>query len=85
MNHLPIKRGLSMFYRGKTQSFGSLARVESIEDLAKKVKSNYRNKVKPCKRFGLCNTKATIAKKSPRESCLSVIISRRKRFVGESS
>ncbi|XP_054787685.1 protein OXIDATIVE STRESS 3-like [Prosopis cineraria] len=36
MNHLPIKRGLSMFYEGKAQSFTSLATVESIEDLPKK-------------------------------------------------
>ncbi|KAK4427279.1 hypothetical protein Salat_1496800 [Sesamum alatum] len=37
MAQLPIKRGLSKFYQGKSESFTSLARVESIEDLAKKV------------------------------------------------
>ncbi|CAK8579485.1 unnamed protein product [Lathyrus sativus] len=84
MNHLPIKRGLSMFYQGKAQSFGSLARVESIEDLPKKEKPNYRNKVKSCKSFGLCTPKSTISKKSSRAPSLSVIISRR-RFLGESS
>ncbi|CAK8579486.1 unnamed protein product [Lathyrus sativus] len=82
MNHLPIKRGLSMFYQGKAQSFGSLARVESIQDLPKKEKPNYRNKVKSCKSFGLSTPKATITKKSPRSSSLSVIISRRS-FLGE--
>ncbi|OWM84478.1 uncharacterized protein LOC116194252 [Punica granatum] len=35
MAHLPIKRGLSRFYEGKSQSFTSLASVRSIEDLAK--------------------------------------------------
>ncbi|CAI8619735.1 unnamed protein product [Vicia faba] len=84
MNNLPIKRGLSIFYQGKAQSFGSLARVESIEDLAKKAKPNYKNKMKSCKDFGLCNPKATIAKKSSKRSCLSVISSRRSSFLGES-
>ncbi|OIW09980.1 hypothetical protein TanjilG_32720 [Lupinus angustifolius] len=51
MNILPLKRGLSMFYQGKAQSFTSLARVQSIEDLPKKEKP-YRKKMKPCKSFG---------------------------------
>ncbi|CAL5215079.1 unnamed protein product [Lathyrus oleraceus] len=84
MNHLPIKRGLSMFYQGKAQSFVSLAMVESIEDLPKKEKQNYRNKVKSCKNFGVCTPKATIAKKSSRGPCLTVISSRRKGFFGGS-
>ncbi|XP_058736074.1 protein OXIDATIVE STRESS 3-like [Vicia villosa] len=78
MSHLPIKRGLSMFYQGKAQSFGSLAKVESIEDLRKKERTNYRNKVKSCKSFGLCTPKASISKKSSRGTCLTVISSRRK-------
>ncbi|KAL7134855.1 hypothetical protein ABFS83_11G053400 [Erythranthe nasuta] len=36
MSQLPIKRGLSKYYRGKSQTFGSLASVESVEDLGKK-------------------------------------------------
>ncbi|CAI0423491.1 unnamed protein product [Linum tenue] len=36
MATLPIKRGLSKFYQGKSQSFTSLTRVVSIEDLVKK-------------------------------------------------
>ncbi|KAL4583817.1 hypothetical protein LXL04_008401 [Taraxacum kok-saghyz] len=36
MSQLPIKRGLSKFYHGKSDSFTSLARVTSIEDLPKK-------------------------------------------------
>ncbi|KAG2297230.1 hypothetical protein Bca52824_043899 [Brassica carinata] len=35
MSHLPIKRGLSKFYEGKSQSFTSLANVKSLEDLMK--------------------------------------------------
>ncbi|CAI8619733.1 unnamed protein product [Vicia faba] len=85
LKHLPIKRGLSMFYQGKAQSFGSLARVKSIEDLAKKNKPNYRSKVKSCKNFGLCTTKATIAKKSSRRTSFSITVSKKKSFLGESS
>ncbi|PSS07389.1 B3 domain-containing protein [Actinidia chinensis var. chinensis] len=36
MAQLPIKRGLSKFYQGKSQSFTSLSRVASIQDLPKK-------------------------------------------------
>ncbi|KVI05931.1 probable serine/threonine-protein kinase MARK-A [Cynara cardunculus var. scolymus] len=39
MSQLPIKRGLSKFYHGKSDSFTSLARVTSIEDLPKKDKN----------------------------------------------
>ncbi|KAI4380004.1 hypothetical protein MLD38_006238 [Melastoma candidum] len=39
MTHLPIKRGLSRHYSGKSQSFTSLASVRSLEDLAKKENS----------------------------------------------
>ncbi|XP_047077111.1 protein OXIDATIVE STRESS 3 LIKE 2-like [Lolium rigidum] len=35
MTQLPIKRGLSRFFDGKSQSFASLAAVGSLEDLAK--------------------------------------------------
>lgn len=79
MNHLPLKRGLSMFYQGKTQSFGSLARVQSVEDLPKKLeRPNYRNKKKSCKSFGLSTPKATISKKASRGPC---IITRRGSFL----
>ncbi|GAB4839003.1 hypothetical protein Ancab_028533 [Ancistrocladus abbreviatus] len=43
MAHLPIKRGLSKYYDGKSQSFASLASVQSLEDLAKK-ENPYRRK-----------------------------------------
>uniref|UniRef100_A0ACD5USU6 Uncharacterized protein n=1 Tax=Avena sativa TaxID=4498 RepID=A0ACD5USU6_AVESA len=35
MAQLPLKRGLSKFFDGKSQSFASLAAVGSLEDLAK--------------------------------------------------
>ncbi|KAL8189336.1 hypothetical protein R6Q57_028902 [Mikania cordata] len=40
---LPIKRGLSKFYQGKSESFTSLARVMSIEDLPKRMNNYYNN------------------------------------------
>lgn len=42
LSHLPIKRGLSKYYQGKSQSFTSLSRVASIEDLAKNETRNRR-------------------------------------------
>lgn len=68
MNQLPIKRGLSKHYQGKSQSFTSLANVKSLEDLAKKV-SPCGQRMKPCKSYaGLVGQKigpkAVIAKKS---------------------
>ncbi|KAA8534891.1 hypothetical protein F0562_029893 [Nyssa sinensis] len=76
MNQLPIKRGLSKYYQGKSQSFASLASVKSLEDLAKK-ESPYRKKMKPCKSYGggsdghKHSPKAIISKKASRGSFLS--------------
>ncbi|KAJ4708555.1 Oxidative stress 3 [Melia azedarach] len=72
MAQLPIKRGLSKFYQGKSQSFTSLTHVKNIEDLAKKKGTKYRMKMKSCKSYGggldsghkLYSPKATISKKS---------------------
>ncbi|XP_061371152.1 protein OXIDATIVE STRESS 3-like [Gastrolobium bilobum] len=88
MNHLPLKRGLSMFYQGKAQSFTSLARVQSIEDLPKK-DTPYRKKMKSCKSYGggldrhriSYTPKATISKKTSRRPFVSVL---RGSFLGES-
>ncbi|XP_047167100.1 protein OXIDATIVE STRESS 3 LIKE 2-like [Vigna umbellata] len=90
MNHLPIKRGLSMFYQGKAQSFTSLARVESIEDLPKKG-TPYSKRMKSCKSFGggldshriWYTPKATISKKTSRGS-FSSVLSKRGSFHGGS-
>ncbi|KAL1195200.1 Protein OXIDATIVE STRESS 3 [Cardamine amara subsp. amara] len=43
MSHLPIKRGLSKFYEGRSQSFTSLANVKSLEDLMKRRFQKNRN------------------------------------------
>ncbi|XP_057473241.1 protein OXIDATIVE STRESS 3-like [Actinidia eriantha] len=51
MAKLPIKRGLSKFYQGKSQSFTSLSRVTSIEDLPKK-ETHFRRKMKASKSYG---------------------------------
>ncbi|XP_047160488.1 protein OXIDATIVE STRESS 3 LIKE 2-like [Vigna umbellata] len=48
---LPIKRGLSKFYQGKSQSFTSLTNVRSLEDLAKPEKP-YNKRLKSCKSYG---------------------------------
>ncbi|XVF88644.1 hypothetical protein PTKIN_Ptkin19aG0067400 [Pterospermum kingtungense] len=80
MAQLPIKRGLSKHYQGKSQSFTSLARVRSIEDVPKKVIPLYnRSKMKSCKSYGwgldgqnnkFHGPKATISKKaSARAGC----------------
>uniref|UniRef100_A0A5B7BSG3 Oxidative stress 3 n=1 Tax=Davidia involucrata TaxID=16924 RepID=A0A5B7BSG3_DAVIN len=75
MAQLPIKRGLSKFYQGKSQSFTSLSRVTSVEDLAKK-ETPYRRKMKECKSHGggldtyksFTLPKPTISKKASRSS-----------------
>ncbi|XP_075510202.1 protein OXIDATIVE STRESS 3 LIKE 2-like [Primulina tabacum] len=48
MVQLPIKRGLSKFYQGRSESFTSLSRVTSVEDLAKKT-TPFRKKMKVSK------------------------------------
>ncbi|XP_028806506.1 uncharacterized protein LOC114761326 [Neltuma alba] len=79
MTHLPIKRGLSVFYQGKAQSFTSLERVQSLEDLPKKC-TPYRKKIKSCKSYGAdldshrnisYSPKATISKRASKPSFAS--------------
>ncbi|XP_042411507.1 uncharacterized protein LOC122001022 [Zingiber officinale] len=74
---LPIKRGLSKYFQGKSQSFASLSRATCIEDLAKKEAPAWNNK-KGMKAWkisgggftpGPCSR--TITKKSSRGSCAS--------------
>ncbi|CAA7062524.1 unnamed protein product [Microthlaspi erraticum] len=90
MSHLPIKRGLSKFYEGKSQSFTSLANVKSLEDLMKRgfKDRNYGARRKACRSTGgileqsykrVYNPKATISKKSSRtpSSALSCLARRR--------
>ncbi|PIN16055.1 hypothetical protein CDL12_11298 [Handroanthus impetiginosus] len=64
---LPIKRGLSRHYNGKSQSFTSLSNVGCLEDLAKK-ENPLNKKLKTCKSYGGLSRNHTcsrlIAKKS---------------------
>ncbi|XP_055827773.1 protein OXIDATIVE STRESS 3-like [Solanum dulcamara] len=92
MSQLPIKRGLSKFYQGKSQSFTSLSRVTSLEDLAKK-ESPFRRKMKSCKSYGAgldsyksyTLPKATILKKASRNSSFSASFTNGKAsFIGRS-
>ncbi|KAG7546081.1 hypothetical protein ISN44_As12g014880 [Arabidopsis suecica] len=68
ISQLPIihvkKRGLSKYYKGKSQSFTSLANVTSLQDL---VKRGSRTK-SCCKRDYLYGPKATISMKATRTS-----------------
>ncbi|KAK7319938.1 hypothetical protein RJT34_04667 [Clitoria ternatea] len=93
MNDLPIKRGLSLFYQGKAQSFSSLATVQSIEDFPKRERPHCRKKLmKSCKSYGggldshriSFTPKATITKKTSRGSFLSVL-TKRESFLGGST
>lgn len=82
-----------MFYQGKAQSFSSLARVQSIEDLPKKDKPYRSKKMKSCKSYGgglgldshriSYTPKATISKKASRGSFVSVM-TKRGSFLGGS-
>ncbi|KAI3772835.1 hypothetical protein L6452_04029 [Arctium lappa] len=67
MAELPIKKGISKFYQGKSESFASLTSVKSIEDLAKKGKYSYRSRRSMKSSYGgvesqRLSPKATIAK-----------------------
>ncbi|KAK8654686.1 hypothetical protein V6N13_107293 [Hibiscus sabdariffa] len=77
MAQLPIKRGLSKHYDGKSRSFTSLASIRSIDDVPKKTISfRDRTKVKSCESYGweldgrhnnnhkAFSPKATVTKKS---------------------
>ncbi|XP_038991555.1 uncharacterized protein LOC120114843 [Hibiscus syriacus] len=73
MAQLPIKRGLSKHYEGKSRSFASLASVKSVEDLPKRAISFGGSEMKSCKSYGwgldghhnsrAFSPKATISKK----------------------
>uniref|UniRef100_A0ACD5U0P7 Uncharacterized protein n=1 Tax=Avena sativa TaxID=4498 RepID=A0ACD5U0P7_AVESA len=67
--HLPAKKGLSMYYQGKSQSFACMSEVRSLEDLQKKEKPR---KMKPCKSYatlgGVAGTKPAAA-----SSCANLV------------
>ncbi|KAL0886930.1 hypothetical protein Bca101_010913 [Brassica carinata] len=89
MAHLPIKRGLSKFYEGKSQSFTSLENVKSLEDIMKTSLKNRnygaRRKARSTGRIidqsykMVYSPKATISKKVTRipSSSLSCLARRR--------
>ncbi|KAK8945051.1 hypothetical protein KSP39_PZI007556 [Platanthera zijinensis] len=52
---LPLKKGLSKYYQGKSQSFTSLSEVKSLEDLPKKEEFLCTKKIKPCKSYAALN------------------------------
>ncbi|XWS72105.1 hypothetical protein CRYUN_Cryun02cG0011900 [Craigia yunnanensis] len=83
MVQLPIRRGLSKHYQGKSQSFTSLSSVRSIEDLPKKVIPLYnRKKMKSCKSYGWGldgHNKATRSKKASSRDCFMLSSSLGKR------
>ncbi|EOA18349.1 hypothetical protein CARUB_v10006869mg [Capsella rubella] len=67
ISQLPIihvKKGLSKYYKGKSQSFTSLANVTSLKDLVKRG-SNMKSS---CKRDYLYGPKSTISMKATRTS-----------------
>lgn len=79
MAQLPIKRGLSKYFQGKSQSFTSFSRVKSTEDLAKKQTPCRSKKMKAKSNgFGLDSyllhtlPRATISKKVSRSSFSSL-------------
>jgi hypothetical protein len=79
MAQLPIKRGLSKFYQGKSQTFASLESVKSLEDLAKRGRPKRRKMMESSKSYGggldkqIYGPKAAILKKSSRVSLVSSI------------
>ncbi|PIA64073.1 hypothetical protein AQUCO_00201399v1 [Aquilegia coerulea] len=89
MQQLPLKRGLSKHFQGKSQSFTSLSNVRCLEDLAKPDHNpSYKKKLKSCKSYagGLSETNKvshpktcskTISKKASRGSWSSLSIAKR--------
>ncbi|CAL9059279.1 unnamed protein product [Musa banksii] len=84
MTQLPIKRGLSRYFQGKSQSFTSLSDVRCIEDLAKK-ETPCGKRMKTCRSYaaGLdaaqrpCFSpgprRKALAKKASRGPCASLL------------
>lgn len=66
---LPDKKGLSRYYKGKSQSFTSLSEVKSLEDLSKREEEvPYTRKIKPCKSYVELD-QAQMAAASSSETC----------------
>ncbi|CAI9757645.1 unnamed protein product [Fraxinus pennsylvanica] len=91
MEELPIKRGLSKFYKGKSESFTSLSAVTSLEDLVKKG-TPFKRKMKASRSYaaGLNSfkpytlPKPIISKKSPKASFSSSFASKKGNIIAAS-
>ncbi|RRT56305.1 hypothetical protein B296_00037909 [Ensete ventricosum] len=87
--HLPLKRGLSRYYQGRSQTFTSLSDVKCLVDLVKPERP-HRKKMKSCRSYawGLDNHKPlspkqcskTVTKRASKSS-LSCLGGRRHNFV----
>ncbi|KAE9598846.1 hypothetical protein Lal_00022581 [Lupinus albus] len=64
LEHLPMKRGLSNFYQGKSQSFTSLASVGSLEDLIKP-ENPHNKRLKCCRSYGVSLSECQSEKCTP--------------------
>uniref|UniRef100_A0A0D9W8L8 Oxidative stress 3 n=1 Tax=Leersia perrieri TaxID=77586 RepID=A0A0D9W8L8_9ORYZ len=80
MTELPIKRGLSKFFDGKSQSFASLAAVGGLEDLAKPMRKRLKTSrscgavgLQDAHRRRLCCRNANAASSFKRAQQLSVL------------
>ncbi|KAF3340320.1 hypothetical protein FCM35_KLT16091 [Carex littledalei] len=92
ISDLPIKRSLSKFFEGKSQSFTSLSNAISLEDLVKPEKP-YNKRMKYCKSYagGLDRqkslspkhpTKGAIMKKSSSKGSFGSLGSKKRSFLG---
>ncbi|XP_018816683.2 uncharacterized protein LOC108988044 [Juglans regia] len=71
LQQLPIKRGLSKHYEGKSRSFTSLANVKCMEDLVK-VEHPCNKKLKSCKSYvGLGESQSHRSSRPPMASSSS--------------
>ncbi|KAG6504212.1 uncharacterized protein LOC121987664 [Zingiber officinale] len=76
VEQLPIKRGLSKYYQGKSQSYTSLSVVRTLEDLPKK-ESPFKRKMmmKTCKSYGAsqaCGCRV-MSRKAPRAASCAAL------------
>jgi len=76
LQQLPIKRGLSKHFQGKSQSFTSLSNVMCLEDLAKP-ENPYHKRLKSCKSYGGLLVDQSHRSNPPRNNVSSRLISKR--------
>lgn len=69
------RRGLSKYYQGKAESFTSLEKVRSLEDLVKP-ENRYNKKLKCCRSNGVVMGECEEAKCTASSSSCSAVISK---------